>query len=559
MGNKKKIELKLKKHLTLGAVSAENDSQYLSSCFIDTGDYEALVDTENDRSIILGRTGAGKSALLEMIKNREENVIDISPEELALNYIAHSNVLALLEECNVNLDPFYQLLWKHIFVVELIKYKYKISDESGLRAFKDSFTALFRKDKAKEAALSYLTNWQNEFWLPVEERVKEITTTIESQLTKSLGAGGSLNFVSDILSKEINASARREKLSKLTRDEKEEIKDRVQSAVDSVQIQELHRVIKLLGTNIFNDPQEHFYIVIDKIDENWIEDKTRYKLIRALIDTIKTFRKVRTVKFLLAMRVDLLQTVFDKTRDVSFQEDKYRDYILQIRWEHQDLESLVKARVAHLYQRQYEKKDGTIEDLFPIHVGSMKSLEWLIKRTLMRPRDLIVYMNFCLERAAGSNSISSSIIRDMEVSYSQERLTAVCQEWMREFPALESCLSILKNKKDGFTHSDIDKNQIDDLANDVLMLDLSEGGAIVKNVEDYLNNDISRSSLLNRLIAIFYVVGLVGIKRSGHESAIWSCVDSAVVKESEVKRSSHFYIHPMFWRALGTNIDKRKS
>ncbi len=559
MVGKKGSGFKLKKHLTLGAMSAENDGKYLSDCFIDTGDYDALVDTDDDRSIILGRTGSGKSALLEMIKFREENVIEVSPEELALNYISHSNVLSLLEECEVNLDPFYQLLWKHIFVVELIKYKYRIADESGLGNFIESITALFKKDKSKEAALNYLTNWHGKFWLPVEERVREITTKIESRLTKSLSAGGALKYVSDIISGNLNATARREKLSKLTREEKEEIKDRVQSAVDSVQIQELHRVIRVLGDDIFCDQQQKYYIVIDKIDENWVEDKTRYKLIRALIDTIKTFRKVRSVKFLLAMRVDLLQTVFDKTRDIGFQEDKFRDYILQIRWEQDDLEELASRRVAHLFRRQYEKSDAKLEDLFPTNVGSSKTLEWIIKRTLMRPRDLIAYMNSCLERAAGSNSISASVIRDMEVAYSRERLTAVCQEWMREFPALETCLSILKNKRDGFTHSDIERDHIEELANEVLMLDLSERGVIVENVEAYLNKDVSRSSFLNRLISIYYVVGLLGIKRDGHESAIWSCVDSAVVNESEVKRSSHFYIHPMFWRALGTNVDKRKT
>ena len=154
--------------------------------------------------------------------------------------------------------------------------------------------------------------------------------------------------------------------------------------------------------------------------------------------------------------------------------------------------------------------------------------------------------------------ITAKVIRDMEVSYSQERLASVCQEWLREYSGLEHCLTLLKNKKDGFTHSDIDKEQIDKLANEILLADFSDGGLIVNSIEKYLNKEISRASLLNRLISVFYIVGLVGIKRDGHESAIWSSEDSAIVSESEVKRSSHFYIHPMFWRALGTNFDKRK-
>ena len=271
--------------------------------------------------------------------------------------------------------------------------------------------------------------------------LKRITTKIETQLTKSLGIGGKFQGkIQDLLSSGLSAAARREKLSTLSKEEKEEIRNRVRSAVDSVQIQELHQVIKLLGENLLDNKQERFYIVIDKIDENWVEDKTRYRLIRALIDTIKTFRRVRTVKFLLALRVDLLQTVFNKTRSAGYQEDKLRDYILELRWNNADLKALLERRVAYMFRRQYEKVDAKLSDLFPVHVGSTNALDWLMSRTLMRPRDLIVYVNFCLDRAAGNKGITSSNIRDMEVSYSQERLNAVCQEWIGEFPALGAIL-----------------------------------------------------------------------------------------------------------------------
>ena len=46
--------IRLQKHLKIGAISAENDDLFLSECFIDTGDYSSLVDTECDASIILG-------------------------------------------------------------------------------------------------------------------------------------------------------------------------------------------------------------------------------------------------------------------------------------------------------------------------------------------------------------------------------------------------------------------------------------------------------------------------------------------------------------------------
>ena len=55
--------------LTIGMNSAEADNEFLSSCFIKTPAYEELTNFESSRMIALGRTGAGKTALLSGIQN----------------------------------------------------------------------------------------------------------------------------------------------------------------------------------------------------------------------------------------------------------------------------------------------------------------------------------------------------------------------------------------------------------------------------------------------------------------------------------------------------------
>jgi len=73
---------------------------------------------------------------------------------------------------------------------------------------------------------------------------------------------------------------------------------------------------------------------------------------------------------------------------------------LLIRWIVNILEELLRARDAYLFPHQYKKSDAQMESLLPSHLGSSTTIEWLTKRTLMRPRDIIVYMNMCLEREA---------------------------------------------------------------------------------------------------------------------------------------------------------------
>ena len=63
-----KSDFVFKKHMSIGAADAESDEKFLNDCFVDIGDYEVLCNTDAHQCIVLGRTGVGKSALLEKIE-----------------------------------------------------------------------------------------------------------------------------------------------------------------------------------------------------------------------------------------------------------------------------------------------------------------------------------------------------------------------------------------------------------------------------------------------------------------------------------------------------------
>ena len=77
------------------------------------------------------------------------------------------------------------------------------------------------------------------------------------------------------------------------------------------------------------------------------------------------FRKIKNIKIIAALRLDLLRSVFNITRGSGFQEEKYESYILDIKWTSQQLTELVQKRVREVYKRQYTREDVTIKDIFP--------------------------------------------------------------------------------------------------------------------------------------------------------------------------------------------------
>ena len=158
---------------TIGAVAAEQDKQFLDECFVDTGILSILLDCEDHRCILVGRTGAGKSALISQISSRSEHAISISPDSLSLAYVSNSNIINFFSEAGVKLNLFYRLLWKHVFVVEILKERFGIDTEQRKQNFISSIWTKITRNQKYELALNYLNEWGDSFWLETDHRVKE--------------------------------------------------------------------------------------------------------------------------------------------------------------------------------------------------------------------------------------------------------------------------------------------------------------------------------------------------------------------------------------------------
>ncbi|EOV4650968.1 DNA repair protein [Vibrio parahaemolyticus] len=402
MSQEPKKDFVFRKHMSIGEVDAENDTKFLRDCFVDTGDYEVLEDTQSSQCIVLGRTGSGKSALLERLEECEEQIIRIEPDELALKHISNSTILSFFEELGVDLDIFYSLLWQHTFAVELIKHKYGIDTPLEKNRFLESISSLISGNRKKQQALKYIEEWGDKFWLDTETRIKEFTDKLEDSLTTSVGAG--------IQGIKFNASGK----SLLSEEQKSEVVYYGKQVVNNVQIEKLAKVVNLLAEDIFTDPQRKTFILIDRLDENWVDDDLRYKLIRALIETIRKFRKIETVKIVITLRTDLLDRVLDKTRDSGFQREKYNSLFLPLSWNKEQLNDLLDLRINELLKYKYTNSEVSFSDIFPNKIDKVSASDYILERTLLRPRDAIAFVNECFSESQGKTQITNALIHAAE-------------------------------------------------------------------------------------------------------------------------------------------------
>jgi len=405
----KSKEFKFRKHDNIGAADAEDD-KYLIDCFVDSGDLEILRDCNGPHSIIVGRTGSGKTALLKILENRAQRSIVIPPESLSLSYISNSTILRFIEGLGVNLDIFYRLLWRHIFTVELLKKHFNIRSEEDKKNFWQKILLRFT-DQKNQKALEYLEDWGKSFWEETEYRIREVTTTLESKIEGQITAA----IPKGVFGAQVGGA------TNITEEQEKQIIERAQKVVNEVQIRQLSDIIGLLD-DMLDDPQKQYYILIDRLDEDWIEDRLRYRLIRALIETVRDFRKIKHAKIIVAIRQDLLDRVFRLIRGAGFQEEKYESMYVRIRWTDKQLMEIMNTRLNHLIKNRYTKQPVKIDKLLPRSIDKQKPSEYIISRTLKQPRDVIHFVNKCIEQVINKKSIAGEAIKKAEGEYSRDRL-----------------------------------------------------------------------------------------------------------------------------------------
>lgn len=530
-----------RRNSSVGAMDAESDERFLRECFFDTGDLNVLTDCDEPKRIVLGRVGVGKSALLARVRDTCEHAYEIRAEDLALGYIANSDIIQFFEAAGVKLDLFYQLLWRHLFVMELLKRRYRLNDsDSVLTQLKD----LIFRDPAKQKALEYFEQWNGKFWSDTETRVKEFTTKLEEKLSSSFGT--------TLLGVQLSAAAAKN----LSDEVKGEVIHKAQSIVNENQVRALSGILTFLADDVFTDSQKRFYLIIDRLDDAWVDDRIRYKLIRALIETVKAFLRVRNVKIIIAVREDLLRKVFDETKDAGFQEEKYASLLLRLRWKKQQLNELIDLRIDKLVREQYTQRRVKFDEVFKGAVRNQTAIDYVLERTLLRPRDAISFVNCCIELSEGKEFVPPSTVQDAERNYSLGRLRSLHDEWTGLYPNLEIYCEVLRGRPDRFRIREIDETAIVSLMEDQ-WADLSNEDPVGRLTNEYLASRRTHENVVAQVLKLLYTVSAIGIKNNTSDKPSWSYLEDRGVADNQFKGDAVVYVHPMLWRSLDVVPPKR--
>lgn len=528
----------------IGRSSAETDDDFLFDCFVEHPILHQLRDVSCPETFVYGRTGVGKTAFLRKLENDEEHVSSIDLQAVALDYVANSDIINFLSSLELNLDIFFQALWKHILLLEYIKLRYNVTDEGKSKTVFEGFAKKFQKNRRMDSALAYLQTYQRKFWISADESVRELTEGLEENVSAELGA--------EVEKFKSNAGYART----LKSEKKTSVQQRAKKFIDSKLLAEQSKVLDLLKAFNKGKKAGKYYILIDGLDDNWVDDELRYQLIRSLIECQKTFGKVLDLKLLITIRADIFERVLQVTDSPGSQRDKYNDYLSKIQWNNSQLKELVDKRISTFCYRKYTSKDLFFDDLFVDKVGTIPSFKYIIDRTLMRPRDIILFINEALHEAVNCTSVTAAHIRAAEKKYSRLRKRALIDEWKSSLPCIDDLLGLLTGQKARITISDLTESKnIQDVVLKLSEMKSDEHDPIVKYIFTAFNswgND-NEEHLLKLIASELYRTGAIGLKLTNNDKHSYSYKDTPIISPRELSLNTKIHIHPFLHHALNIN------
>jgi hypothetical protein len=491
--------------------------------------------------VIDGRTGSGKTAILKFIHSKVEHSVEIDPSEMAMSYVSNSDALNFLHAIGADLDLLFQALWKHVLCIEFIRLKFSVTNETNSRSVFERLRSRFSKDDRKTRAIKYLKDWEGKFWITMDQNIKELTERVENAVKAELGA--------EI--EKFKAGGQYEK--RLSTDKKSEFVSRVRKIISSDQLAELAGVIEMLSESEAGEDMKHFYILIDKLDEHWVDVSLRFKLIRALIESLKSFRRITNLKILVALRSDVLERVVQETRDLTFQREKLDDYFVHIKWTKLLLRQLVNLRMQSLFRGRYAERVIEFEDVFPFNVGNIDPFDYIVERTLMRPRDVIAFVNECIDVAQGNYEVTGTMIKRAESNFSRIRRDALEQEWQSAFPSIKRLLDFVGTRQKAIvTFEELcSQKEVDDIALAIYSEKKIDFDPLYEVASAYYEKD-SRSAeeIVKAIVGILYRVGAIGVKLKNGSRFMYSHLDDALLPAAQFTEDARVRIHPMLWGAF---------
>lgn len=353
--------------IDFGKVSAERDD-HLSDYFYDNGVLQASIDSPST-FLLLGRKGAGKTAIFKFLHENREKFLDPEDVLLPLSFDDYNwNIHAVLADETKAASMVYKQSWRFVILAETVKALYSFYEQKGdiPKPIKKSGVMLEKLFGTPTPSVYQLVGQKI---LDLSKiKMPNVGLDIEDGEFAGLNAdGGEVNF--DAVKADAN-------LKKQLTDNIDNVTSRLEKSLKQVE----------------NWPR--VFICFDRVDEAW--DDVSYDSSRRVIgglvaagDSISSNFDGR-LRPLIFLREDIFETLSINDSN-KLREDCGR----LLHWTKPSLGAMALLRVNHYGAQAGIEPITDLDSLFDKNEMRQraKPFNYILRRTMMRPRDLIALLS----------------------------------------------------------------------------------------------------------------------------------------------------------------------
>jgi len=381
---------KLIKSNPLGDTTAENDNRMLSEAFVETADFRTLIESD-DRTVVVGRRGTGKSALFYQLnkhweRDKNTKVLTFSPEDTQI--IGFRSLLKPLSE-SFNLSrAATRILWKYSLLMEILLFlnsHYKLSS-----TVKGDLELKFHIDR----------------WLAVRGDILKKCRSIAAAFLSNSDPESSIGD----LQYELDLSMLEDK------------------------------VIKALEKS-----DRNVIILMDRLDEGYEPDSIGIGIIAGLTyASIELNKKTKNIRPIIFLRDNIFRALAKLDPDYS---RNVEGQVIRLHWDWAQLLGLASKRMKIHFGLDIEKDQRVWDRCVAGELLGREGFKRCLQFTLYRPRDLLSLLNeafFCAFR----HNRQTAIQDDLEYaakSISIARLEDLWKEYQKIFPSIHICTNAFKS------------------------------------------------------------------------------------------------------------------
>jgi hypothetical protein len=370
----------------LGSLPAEHDHSMLEAAFFETPDYKTLLEN-NSFQLVVGRRGAGKSAL------------------------------------------FYRLAkqWNNIDHLRLITLGFEQTDFFGIR---DALNAFQTRPQLSHAAAKLVWTYSLllEAALPLVGYYKfakfEGEDLLRTEASKWRASGTNL--------------AERLRKSILLRTQANGTAEaRIADLASNLKIRELQAAL----TNGLSKCNERVNILIDRLDEGFEPDAVGIGILVGLVNAAADInhRFTDRIRLTLFLRDNMFRAVAKE--DANFTRT-IEGHVLRLHWDEDTLLGMVANRLRVAFNSPHENSIRVWNDCTARELVGKEGFRRCLKQTLYRPRDLLSLLNQAFHYASRQSRacIVQTDVEEVARDISRNRLADLIKEYETIFPGLEHVL-----------------------------------------------------------------------------------------------------------------------